>query len=87
MAGTGVLIYISLYERMVRVVGDDPIAEKLVQTDWDEIRDLVTAGLREDHACAGLVAAIERCGTLCGAHFPPLANAPDELSNELRILD
>ncbi len=87
VAGTGILIYISVYERMVRVVGDDPIAQKLAQADWDRVRDLVIAGLREGRACEGLVAAIDRCGTLCAPHFPPLADDPDELSNELRFLD
>jgi putative membrane protein len=87
VAGTGVLIYISVYERMVRVVGDDAVSQKLTQADWDEVRDLVVAGLHEGRACDGLVSAIARCGALCAEHFPPLENDPDELSNALRILD
>jgi putative membrane protein len=72
---TGILIYVSVYERMVRVVGDDAIAEKPIE------------GLRDERPGEGLVAAIERCGDLCAPHFPPLPDDEDELSNELRILD
>jgi putative membrane protein len=84
---TGILIYVSVYERMVRVVGDDAIAEKLTQSDWDAVRDLAIEGLRDERPGEGLVAAIERCGDLCAPHFPPLPDDEDELSNELRILD
>jgi putative membrane protein len=84
---TGILLYISLYERMVRVVGDDPIASKLAQGDWDEIRDRVIAGLADGGAAEGLVGAIERCGELCAAHFPRAEGDGNELSNELRIID
>jgi putative membrane protein len=84
---TGVLLYISLYERMVRVVGDDAIASKLGQGDWDEIRDRVIAGLAGGGAAEGLVGAIERCGELCAAHFPRAEGDGNELSNELRIID
>ena len=85
--GTGVLIYISLYERMVRVVGDDAIAQKLGQPDWDAVCDLARGGLRDGRACAGLVAAIEHCGSLCAPHFPRRTDDADELDNTLRVLD
>ena len=85
--GTGILIYVSVYERMVRIVGDDAIANKLTQSDWDAVRDLAIEGLREGRPGEGLVAAIERCGDVCAPHFPPLPDDADELSNELRILD
>ena len=44
--GTGVLIYVSLFEHRVRVIGDDAISRKLGQSDWKEIRDLITNGMR-----------------------------------------
>jgi len=84
---TGILLYISLYERMVRVVGDDAITSKLGQGDWDEIRDRVIAGLADGRAAEGLVDAIERCGELCAAHFPRAEDDQNELSNALRIID
>ncbi|MBI2358440.1 MAG: hypothetical protein HYV04_05975 [Deltaproteobacteria bacterium] len=84
---TGILIYISLYERMVRVLGDDAIAARLGQSDWKEVRDLVIRGIREDEPAQGLVCAVEKCGALCTIHFPPQPRDLNELSNALRIID
>ncbi len=84
---TGILIYISLYERMVRVVGDDVIAARLGQSDWEEIRDLVIQGIRDGDPARGLVRAVEKCGALCAVHFPSQPRDRNELSNALRIID
>ena len=35
--GTGVLIYVSLYVRLVWVVGDEAVAQKISQADWEAI--------------------------------------------------
>ncbi|MHC4547132.1 MAG: TPM domain-containing protein [Planctomycetota bacterium] len=86
-AATGIVLYVSLYERMVRVVGDDAIAAKLGRADWEGVRDRVLAGLREGQAAEGLVAGIEAAGELLRRHFPVAADDEDELHNELRILD
>ena len=85
--GTGVLIYVSLFEHRVRVIGDDAISRKLGQSDWKEIRDLVTNGMRSGRAAEGLVAAVKRCGELLGKHFPAKSGDIDELHNELRLID
>ena len=50
VAGTGILIYVSLYERMIRVLGDDTISEKLDEKDWETVLNLVIEGLRADRA-------------------------------------
>jgi putative membrane protein len=85
--GTGVLIYISLLERMVRVMGDEAIAAKLGQGDWDEVRDVVVDGLREGRPTEGLQKGISRCGDRLAEHFPVQADDVNELTNELRIID
>ncbi len=84
---TGVLIYISLYERMVRVLGDDAIASRLGQSDWEEVRDLVILGIRKGEPAQGLTRAIEKCRDLCAAHFPIQPGDVNELPNALRIID
>ena len=85
--GTGVLIYISLLERMVRVMGDEAIAAKLGQGDWDEVRDLVIDGLRNGRPTEGLQKGIARCGDRLAEHFPIQPGDENELTNELRIID
>lgn len=86
-AGTGILLYLSLFERMVCVLGDDPIAAKLDQKTWDEVRDTIITGMRGKRAAEAVCQAIARSGELLSQHFPRQAGDVDELSNELRVLD
>jgi putative membrane protein len=86
-AGTGILLYVSLYERMVRVLGDDVISEKLNQKDWDTVRDLVITGIRANRGAEGISQAILKCGELLSRHFPRQPGDVNEIKNELRIID
>lgn len=85
--GTGILTYLSLYERMVRIQGDDAIAAKLSQEDWNGVRDTVIEGVRDGRAADGLEQAILKCGELLEQHFPIRHGDAAELTNELRIID
>ena len=85
--GTGILIYVSIFEHMIWVVGDDAINEKIGADAWHQIRDLVQGGFRRSRPEDGLKAGIERCGELLAEHFPIREGDVNELSNEIRILD
>jgi len=84
---TGILIYVSLYEHMARVLGDDAISQKLDQAAWDEILGLVTGGLKRGAPAGGFCAGIGKCGQLLAQHFPIQPGDKDELPNELRFID
>jgi len=84
---TGILLYVSLYERMARVLGDDAISQKLDQTAWDEILSLVAGGLQRGAPADGFCAGIGKCGELLAQHFPVQPGDKNELANELRIID
>lgn len=86
-AGTGVLIYISLYERMVRVVGDDPIAAEMKQEDWNEISQAIVHGMKSGRPADGLIEAIRRAGDRLTKHFPIQPDDVDELPNQLMLID
>jgi len=86
-ANTGVLIYVSLYERMVQVLGDDAINKRLNQSDWDAVRDLVIKGFRAHRPAEGLSRAILKCGEILSQYFPVPPSDVNQASNELRILD
>ncbi len=86
-SATGILIYVSLYERMVRVVGDDAIAAKLDQEKWAEVCALAVNGMKEGKLAEGYANAIEKCGELLAEHFPIEPGDKNELANELRIID
>jgi putative membrane protein len=86
-AGTGILLYVSLYERRVRVLGDDAIAEKIDQKDWETVRDLIVDGIRANRASEGICRAISKCGELLSRHFPIQPGDANEIRNELQIID
>lgn len=85
--GTGILIYVSLYEHMVRVLPDNAIADKIEQNQWDAVRDLIIDGIKKNRPDDGLCQAVLLCGQLLAKHFPHESDDANELNNELRILD
>jgi putative membrane protein len=84
---TGILIYVSLFERMVRVAGDQAITEKLSEADWFAVRDLVLDGLRRRCPADGLINAIEQCGRKLQAYFPIKPGDVNEVPNDLQLID
>lgn len=85
--GTGVVIYVSLFEHRVCVWADRAVSSKIPETEWKEITEGLVRSLRDGKAREGLVEAIRRCGDLLGKHFPIQPSDVNELPNELRILD
>jgi len=83
----GVLIYVSVYERMARVMGDDAIVEKLDQKVWEDICALVVQGMKDGKPGVGYKQAILKCADVMEPHFPVQPGDVNELSNELRIID
>jgi putative membrane protein len=67
---TGILIFISLLERKVWVIGDEGIHKKTESNFWrDLVRDL-TRGIRENRVFESLCDVIEKCGMELTRHFP-----------------
>ncbi len=87
VAGTGLVIYISLYEHMVQILADETITAALDQSEWDAVRDLVLQGIKDDNAAEELIAAINHSGELLAKHFPIQPEDRDELKNELYLID
>lgn len=84
---TGVLIYVSLYERMVHVVGDEAISAKIPPQDWQAICDRVVEGMRVGDAAAGLEQAIRKAGEILAVQLPIAPGDRNELPNELVLVD
>jgi putative membrane protein len=80
---TGVLIYASLAERYAEIVADAGIHAKVTSQVWDQAIAALVQGMREGRPGDGFVAAVERCGAVLAAHFPPGALNRDELPNKL----
>ena len=83
---TGILIFLSLLERKVLVVGDSGINAKVKQSDWDGIVDLIVTAIRAKKPADGLVAAIAKCGSLLETEGVAIRrDDTDELPDNLRI--
>jgi putative membrane protein len=83
---TGICIYISLFERMVHVLGDVTISEKLNNSDFEEVKDAIINGFKKTEIRAeGLCKGINLCGKKCAEHFPVKDDDVNELPNTLRI--
>lgn len=80
---TGVLIYVSLFERMVHVVGDEAVRTKLGAGDFEGVRDAILDGFRSGKPAVGLLEGIRLAGERLAAHFPAAADDQDELPNHL----
>ena len=84
---TGVLIFVSLLERYVEVIGDKAIAEKLSHRDWQAIVDDMLPLLRDKKSADALVLAVEHCGALLSKHFPAGTTNRNELPDRLIVLN
>jgi putative membrane protein len=83
---TGVLLFLSLLERRVVVLGDRGIDAKVDQKDWDRIVHAVVDGMKRGRSVDGLLEAIEQCGILLAQHgVARRSDDTDELSDNLRV--
>jgi putative membrane protein len=85
---TGILLFVSLLEHRIEVIGDAGINARVRPEDWVDVVGRVQQGIRNDNLTQGLVDAIEMCGRLLerkGVDIRP--DDDDELSNRLRTPD
>jgi len=83
---TGILIFVSLFEHWVEVIGDAGINQRVGPDAWAEVVDRIRKGIREGRPVDGLVAAIEQCGQLLAAHGVELRpDDTNELADTLRV--
>lgn len=84
---TGILIYVSLYEHMVHVVGDDTINARLSQDDWKALCDTIVHGFKKGKPEEGMRNGILSCGELLAQHFPIKQGDKNELFDTLHLID
>ncbi len=85
---TGILIFVSIFERRVEVLSDEGIKKSVDEEAWREIVADLTSGLHDGRAGAALVQAVERCGALLEAHgVERRDDDANELADEPRVLD
>jgi putative membrane protein len=82
---TGILLLVSLMEHRAVVLADHSIAEKLDSAIWQEVVDLMIAGVKRGDLAAGMTQAIQRCGELLTPHFPIEGDDANELRDHLVV--
>lgn len=83
---TGILLFMSLFERRVVVLGDAGINAKVAQEEWEEVVQIIIAGMRAQQPAEGLIAAIQKCGALLQKQgVLRRSDDSDELANTLRM--
>jgi putative membrane protein len=80
---SGILIFISLLERKVWILGDRGINEKIPLHVWHALARELSAGIREGRPCETLCAVIARCGEHLATHFPRKADDTNELPDNV----
>jgi putative membrane protein len=82
---TGVLLFLSLFERRVVLLADSGIHQKVEEGAWETITTRLAAGIRQGRSGPALVEAIRACGELLERHqVERRTDDRDELANELR---
>ncbi len=82
---TGVLFYISLFERQVRVVADKGIRSKVDPALWQGLADAIITGIKSGRQREAIASAVDRCGDILAGHFPPVPGHRNELPNAVII--
>jgi putative membrane protein len=80
---TGVLLFVSLFEHRVVVLGDAAIHEKVGDAHWDGTTRALLAEVARGRLAEGLRAGVEACGRVLAEHFPAAPGDVNELPDHL----
>ncbi|MBS0331315.1 MAG: TPM domain-containing protein [Proteobacteria bacterium] len=84
---TGVMIYVSLAERMAELIADEGIHDHVGPQTWDKAMAALTEGLKHGRVEQGFEAAVRLCGEVLAERFPADPNDnPNELPDAVAVL-
>ena len=84
---TGLLVYVSLYERMAAILADESIMDKLGQNGLDELCAALSGKLRNLHPADAICQTIAAAGEKLAPLLPRGENDVNQISDALVILD
>ena len=84
---TGVLIFVSILEHYVEIIGDTGITGKVDKHVWQKIVDDMVPLLARHRISDAMVLGVERCGAELAQHFPPGKSNPNELPDRFIVLN
>ena len=81
----GVLIFISIMEKKIKIITDVGISSKVEQKIWDEIIFQFTQKIKTENFVGGLTNTIEAVTNVLENYFPSNGEKSNELNNELIV--
>ncbi|MFH1152832.1 MAG: TPM domain-containing protein [Pseudomonadota bacterium] len=78
---TGILIFISVFERRVRVLADQGINAKVQKGQWDKIVHIIVDGIKRKNQAMAICHALREVGRILEEHFPIKPDDRDEIQN------
>ncbi len=82
-AKNGVLIYLSLDDRKVAIIGDSGIDGCVEANFWEDVKERMIDFFRKGHITEGICDAIGLTGEKLKIHFPYRDDDKNELSDEI----
>ena len=80
---TGILIYLSMAERRAEIVADEAIVKVTTPETWGEAMAALLVEVKAGRPGDGIVAAVERVGTVLAEHFPKSSEDTNEIPDKL----
>lgn len=81
----GVLVYVSMEERYVRILADAGISEKVPDARWRPVIEALVGKLRSGAVAEGIEEAVAACGNLMAGLFPA-GGAGNELPDRIYLV-
>lgn len=80
---TGILIYLSLGERMAEIVADEAIHSQVPDERWGDAMRALIADVKQDRIADGMIAAVGQVGAILAEHLPRAADDRNELPDRV----
>jgi uncharacterized membrane protein len=81
----GVLVYVSIEDHKLAVIGDQGIHERVGQVYWERLVEAVLGHFREERPRDGLAHAVGEVGRVLRRHFPRRPDDVNELPDQVSI--
>jgi len=82
---TGILIYISILEKEVIVIGDEGINLKIPNNSWDNLISKIVNGIKTNNLANGIIFGLKEADKLLKEHFPIKGEYINEIKQSLII--
>jgi putative membrane protein len=81
----GILIMLSIFERMVVVLGDKGVHAKVPADYWDKMKDKIIEGIKQNKTGSTIVDVVKSSAGELSAHFPIKPGDINELPDEVIV--